>query len=175
VTSDGEKAIDALARTLDALDDHLRSSDATAHREQRNRLGMLHLHAVAAMYIGPLFALVGKEGMTGAAWALIRSIPGAPYSLGGLLFTGGLVLGWATWKRHVRWEMIGLCVLLTWYLIIAVSFGAGAAGWYLGGRRGDGARPAPYTHGIYLHFSAVMLVHLGTLVRIRRARRKAAR
>lgn len=170
----GEETINALARTLDALDDHLRSSDATARREQKNRLGMLHLHALAALYIGPLFALVGRDGMQGAAWTVIRTIPGTPYTLGGLLFTGGLILALATFRRRVVGEMIGLCVLLSWYLTIAVSFGAGALGWYLGWSWVTGARPAPYAHGIYLHFSAVMLVHLATLVRIRRVRRKAA-
>lgn len=168
-------AVDALARTLDALDEHLQASDATARRSETNRLSLLHLHAGAAIYIGPLFALVGSDGMQGAAWVLIRMIPGAPYSLGALLFTGGLILAVATWRRAVLWEMVGLCVLLSWYLIITVSFGAGAAGWYFGGRRGDGARPAPYAHGIYLHFSGVMLAHLATLIRIRRSQRKASR
>ncbi|GGN39396.1 hypothetical protein FHR83_006726 [Actinoplanes campanulatus] len=171
----GEETIDALARTLDALDDHLRSSDATARRSERNRLSMLHLHALAACYIGPLFTLIGEESRRGAAWAVIRLIPGSTTSLGVLLTAGGVVLGVATWRRALVWEMAGLCVLLSWYLIVAVSFGLGAAGWYLRWDWVDGSRPAPYAHGIYLHLFTIMIVHLGTLAKIRRARRKAAR
>jgi hypothetical protein len=171
----GEETIDELARTLDALDDHLRSSDASARREQRNRLSMLHLHAAAACYIGPLFTLIGEEGRRGAAWTVIRLIPGSTVTLGLLLAAGGLILGTATFRRVVFGEMLGLCVLLVWYLIVAVSFGLGALGWYLGWDWVAGSRPVPYSHGVYAHLAAIMLVHLGTLIRIRRARLKAAR
>lgn len=171
----GEETIDALARTLDALDDHLRSSDATAHREQRNRLTILHAHALAGVYIGPLFALVSQEQQRGAAWQLIRVVPGSTVTLGWLLFTGGMILGTATFLRAVVWEMVGLCVLLSWYLTVAVSFGLGAAGWYLGWDWVHGTQPAPYAHGVYFHLFTVLLVHLATLVRIRRSQFKAVR
>lgn len=171
--SRGEDAITALAETLDALDEHLRDSDAKARRSERNRLSMLHVHAGFAMYIGPFFALVGRDGMRGPTWAVVRQIPGAPYTLGVLLFVGGAILAVATWYRRVPWEITGLCILLTWYLTIALSFGLGVLGWYAGWL--DGPRPAPYAHGVYLHFAAIMAVHWRTLLRIRRAQRVALR
>ncbi len=171
----GEDSLDALARTLDALDEHLPRSDATVRRSERNRLTILHLHAAAGVYIGPLFALVDEAGQRGAAWQVIRLVPGSTVTLGALLFLGGLILGVATWHRAVRWEMVGLCLLLSWYLIVAVSFGLGAAGWYLGWGWVAGTRPVPYSHGVYLHLATIMIVHLVTLVKIRRARLKAAR
>lgn len=171
----GEETIDALARTLDALDGHLRSSAATARREQRNRLTILHAHALAGIYIGPLFTLITEEQRRGAAWTVIRLVPGSTVTLGLLLFTGGLILGVSTLQRHLVGEMAGLCVMLCWYLTVAVSFGLGAAGWYLGWDWVDGSRPAPYSHGIYAHLFTILLVHLATLVKIRRARLKARR
>ena len=175
MTGAGEDRIDALARTLDALDEHLQVSDATVKRSERNRLTILHLHALAAVYIGPLFTLVTPEGRAGAAWAVIRLVPGSTVTLGIMLFLGGLILGVATFQRAVRWEMVGLCVLLGWYVVVAVSFGLGAAGWYLGWDWVGGTRPVPYSHGVYAHLASIMLVHLGTLIKIRRARLKAAR
>ena len=140
-------------------------------RSERNRIGLLHLHAAFAVYIGILFAFLGRDGMAGTAWTLVRTIPGTPGSLAALLFVGGIILGFATWKRAVRWEMLGLCLLLSWYLTIAVSFAGALVWWMLGGFPTNTMRPAPYAHGIYLHFSAVMIVHLTTLLRIRRTRR----
>nr|WP_221374420.1 hypothetical protein [Actinoplanes polyasparticus] len=171
----GEDAINALARTLDDLDLHLQRSDATVKRSERNRIGLLHLHALAALYIGPLFAFVGPEQLAGAAWVLIRYIPGAPESLGCLLFLGGVVLAVSTWRRSAGWEILGLCLLLTWYLTIAISFGGGLLWWLTGGFPPGTPKPAPYSHGVYLHLSSVMVIHLLTLLRIRRARRKARR
>ncbi|GAA0494677.1 hypothetical protein Ade02nite_19920 [Paractinoplanes deccanensis] len=171
----GRNAIDRLVETLDALDEHLQTSDATVKRSERNRIGLLHLHAAFAVYIGPMFALLGRDGMAGPAWLLIRRIPGAPVSLACLLFAGGVILGIATWHRAVRWEIVGLCMLLGWYVTIAVSFGGALLWWLTGGFPAGTPKPAPYTHGVYLHLGALMIVHLVTLIRIRVARRKAAR
>lgn len=165
-----DQAIDRLAVTLDALDDHLRISDATVRRSERNRLSMLHLHALAAVIIGPLFAAVGKTGMTGATWAVVRLLPGAPFTLAAVLFTGGLILGVATWFRALRWEMFGLWMLLMWYATVSLSFGAAVLLWAGHGMPAGAARPSPYAPALYAHFAAVMGVHLRTLRRMIRHR-----
>lgn len=169
--SSDEEAIARLASTLDALDDHIRVADATVKRSERNRLSMLHLHALAAVVIGPLFATVGRGGMSGAIWVTVRLIPGAPFTLAILLFTGGIILGTATWLRAVRWEMLGLWILLGWYATIALSFGAAVLLWLWHGAPGGSAKPSPYAPALYCHFAAVMAVHLRTLRRILRHRR----
>lgn len=173
MTGRGEDTIDALARTLDALDDHLRLSDATVRREQRNRLGLLHVHAAAAVVIAPLFAALGPDGMTGATWAVARLIPGAPYTLAALLMVGGVILGTATWYRRVGWELVGLWVLMSWYAIIAVSFGGAVLLWFADGRPPQ--RPSFYAPAVYAHVGVILWVHRMTLVRIRRGQRRAAR
>lgn len=167
---------DPLARTLhalDALDSHLQASDATVRRSESNRLSLLHVHALFAMLIAPLFALLGRDGMTGPSWTIARQIPGAPYTLAALLGIGGVILGVATWYRHVGWELVGLWVLMSWYTIIAVSF-AGALLWWLADGRPD-PRPSPYPAAVYTHVCVILGIHQMTLVRIRRARRKAIR
>jgi hypothetical protein len=160
-----------MAGLLDALDDHLRDSDIRVRRSEGNRLSLLHLHAAAALYIAPLFAAMGRDGMTGPAWALVRMIPGAPYTLAVLFGAGGLILGTATWFRAPRWEILGLCMLLAWYLTIAISFAGALLMWLGGAFPPSTPKPAPYAHGVYLHLSAVMTVHLVTLIRIRVAQR----
>ncbi|MGX6605676.1 hypothetical protein ACWKSP_26610 [Micromonosporaceae bacterium Da 78-11] len=172
--SANDDAIDALANTLDALDDHLRTSDATAKRSERNRLGMLHIHAIAAMIIGPLFGVIGKQGMAGGTWATARLIPGAPFTLAVGLFAGGLILAVATWKRALRWEMLGLWILLCWYATISFTFGAAIVLWFHAGMPDGPGKPSTYAPALYAHFVAIMAIHLRTLYRIRRMRRNSA-
>jgi hypothetical protein len=177
VTGDGVDRIDELAATLDALDQHLQHSDAAVRRSVRYRLTLLHLHAVFAVYIGLQFTRVDDATMASPSWAVIRSVPGSPISLGLLLFTGGLILGISAWLRRIIGELVGLCLLLLWYLTIASSFGGALLWWRLGLLPPGTPPPAPYSHGIYLHLSAVMVVHIGALIRIHinRKRLKARR
>lgn len=165
-----DDAIKALAGTLDALDTHIKTADATVKRSERNRLSMLHLHALAAVVIGPLFAAVGTDGMTGATWSLVRLIPGAPFTLAAVLFAGGVILGVATFRRALRWEMLGLWMLFAWYAIIALSFGGALVLWLTNGMPGGAAKPSPYAPALYSHLAVVMLVHLRTLRRMIRHR-----
>lgn len=165
-----EDKIDQLAAALDDVDRHVRAVDATAKRERRNRLNMLHLHAAAAILIGPLFALVEPATLNGANWAIIRLIPGAPITLGIFLLAGGLILAPATHFRQLRWEKAGLWIILAWYAIIAFSFG-GASLLYLTGRNPAPNAPAFYASLVYFHLTCVMVVHLATLNRISRVRR----
>ncbi len=170
MTADGD-AIDALANTLDALDVHLRHSDATVRRSERNRLSMLHIHALAAMVVAPLFAAIGRQGMTGPTWAVIRLIPGAPFTLAVLLFGGGATLAVATAYRAVWWEMLGLWILLCWYATISVSFALALGQWLIAGMPAGPGKPSTYAPALYGHFVAIMGVHLRTLYRIRRTRK----
>jgi hypothetical protein len=169
----GEETIDALARTLDALDEHLRDSDAVVRRSERNRLSLLHVHALAAVVIAPLFALLGRDGMAGPSWAVARFIPGAPYTLAVLLGIGGVILGVATWYRRVGWELVGLWVLMCWYATIAASFAGAVLVWFAEGRPPQ--RPSFYAAAVYAHIGIVLWVHRMTLAKIRRGRRRAAR
>lgn len=168
----GEEAINALARTLDDLDIHLQRSDATVKRSEKNRLSMLTIHGVAAMFIAPAFMAIGRDGMQGATWVVARLIPGSPYTLAVLLFAGGLVLAVATAYRAVWWEMLGLWILLSWYAIIAVSFGAAVVVWARHGMPDGPGKPSLYAPVLYSHFVAIMGVHLRTLHRIRRSRQR---
>jgi hypothetical protein len=169
----GEDRIDALARTLDALDEHLQVSDATVRRSEKNRLSLLHVHAVFAVAIAPLFAALGQDGMRGPSWVVIRLIPGAPYTLAALLGIGGVILGVATWYRAVVWETAALWVLMAWYALIAVSFAGAVLLWLADGASGQ--RPSFYAGVVYAHVFVILGVHQRTLVKIRRSRRKAAR
>ena len=169
MTADGD-AISALAVTLDALDLHLQRSDATVKRSEFNRLSMLHIHAFAAMVVGPLFMALGKQGMSGGSWSFIRRIPGSPLVLGLILFTGGLILAVATAYGAVRWEMLGLWILLVWYATLSVLFGAALFQWFFVGMPSAQGKPSTYAPALYGHFVAIMAVHLRTLYRIRRLR-----
>lgn len=165
-----EDKIDQLAQALDDVDRHVRKIGANELRERRNRLNMLHLHAAAAILVGLLFALLDPAALSGANWAIARLIPGMPVTLGILLLTGGLILGPATHWRSPRWEKVGLWIILSWYAIIAFSFG-GASLLYLSGDNPSPTAPAFYASLVYLHLTCVMAVHLTTLNRMARARR----
>lgn len=165
--------IGRLSEYLDALDDHIHVADRQVRREQRNRLSLLHLHALAGMLIGPTFAAIGTEGMRAPIWLVVRLIPGTPYSLAALMFAGALVLGASTTVRNLRWEIIGLTMLLSWYTIIAVSFAIAIVVWVIEGRPAEAGPPSLYAPFVYAHLAAVMCVHLYTLRKMRRARKWA--
>jgi hypothetical protein len=159
--------LDGLEALVHSVDDSARQSRAVARRSESNRLSLLHIHAAAALIIAPLFALLGREGMQGPSWTVVRLIPAAPYSLAVLLAVGGVVLGVATWHRHKPAEMLGLWLLLSWYVTISVSF-AGAALLWLVDSDHTGPKPSFYPPAVYLHLSVIMAVHLRTLRRMRR-------
>lgn len=164
---DGYNPVDRLADLIDALDDHVRAAESTVRRSEGNRIGILYVHALFAVAIGPAFAAIGKHGMAGPIWRAMRDIPGAPYSLGAVMFTGGVILTIATTLRNRAWEIIGLIMLVVWYGTVAVTFGASIALWLVGGR--TGTQPGFYAPLVYLHFMAIMLVHCWTLRRMMRA------
>jgi hypothetical protein len=168
VTTDDK--IEALAAALDSVDRHVRIVDASAKRSEKNRLNMLHLHALAAVVIGLLFAAIEDSAMAGPNWIVIRLIPGAPETLGLFFFVGGMILGPATWYRHLKWEKVGLWMILLWYAVIAVSFAVGTLLW-LTGQNPSPRAPALYAPMVYLHLTCVMAVHLVTLNRMTRLRR----
>jgi hypothetical protein len=166
----GDDAVGRLAVILDNLEGNARVAETTIRRSERNRIGLLHVHAFFAAYIGAWFATLDDAGLSGTAFTIVRAIPGVPISLALLLLTGGVILGAATWRRVVRWEMVGLCMLLSWYVIITVSFAGALVWWWLGYLPPGTPKPAPYAHGVYAHFGAVMIIHLVTLIRKARLR-----
>ncbi|RKN38247.1 hypothetical protein D7223_31390 [Micromonospora endolithica] len=149
------------------LETYVGRVDAQAQRSERNRLNLLHLHAAAACYIAPGFALIGQAQQQSATFVLLREIPGAPISLGALFGLGGVALAWGTVRSRSRWAEAGLLLMLFWYLLVAVSFGGAVVVWLVQDRQG--AAPAIYAHGVYLHLAIVMAVHLATLRRIDRS------
>jgi hypothetical protein len=167
-----EDALDALSDALDAIDVHVRVADARVKRTEKYRLSMLHVHAIMAMLIAPLFMAIGRVGMRGPTWVTARLIPGAPYTLGVFLFAGGMILAVATWYRAIRWEMFGLWILLCWYASISISFGAAVVLWIHHGALDGPTKPALYSPVVYLHYVCIMAVHLGTLFRLRRLQRR---
>jgi hypothetical protein len=153
--------VDRLADLIDALDDHVRAADTTVRRSESNRIGILYVHGLFAVAIGPAFASIGTHGMNGPIWRAMRALPGTPYSLGLIMFLGGVILTVATTFRNRPWEIVGLILLVIWYGTVAVTFGASIALWFASGRQG--MQPGFYAPLVYLHFLAVMLVHCRTL------------
>lgn len=158
---DGFNPTTRLADLIDALDEHIRAADMTVRRSEGNRIGILYVHALFAVAIGPAFAAIGRHGMNGPIWRAMRDIPGAPYSLGAIMFLGGVVLTIATTLRSRVWEIIGLCMLVVWYCTVAVTFAASIFLWVLSDR--SGPQPGFYAPLVYFHFMAIMLVHCWTL------------
>lgn len=161
-----DEVVEALARTLESLDAHIRKADDGVRRATRYRLSILHLHAAFAVYIGMQFATLTPEQTSGPTWILIRNVPGMPVLPASVLFIGGVILGTATWRRVLVWEMVGLSMLLLWYVLIAVSFGGALLWWQLGWLPPGTVRPAPYAHGVYAHLACMMVVHLVVLLRL---------
>ncbi len=157
----GDSPVDRLADLIDALDDHVHAAERAVRRSEGNRIGILYVHAVYALLIAPAFAAIGEEGMAGPIWAVLRLLPGAPYSLAAVMFTGGVILSVATTLRNRVWELVGLLLLMIWYAVVAGSFGTAMLVWVATG--GTGPRPAPYAPLVYSHFLTIMLVHCWTL------------
>ncbi len=160
----GNDPVGALADLIDALDDHMRTSEADKRRAEGNRISILYVHALFALMIAPAFAALGRKGMSGPIWVLIKSMPGTPGSLALIMFLGGLILAIATTLRDRVWEMVGLGFLIMWYGAISFSFAVAVLVWIIGG--GPGPRPGLYAPLIYAHFAVIMLVHCHTLRRM---------
>lgn len=164
---DGTGPANRLADLIDALDMHVRAADSSIRRSEGNRIGILYVHALFAVMIGPAFAAIGKNGMAGPIWRAMRDFPGAPYSLGMVMFAGGVILTIATTLRNRPWEIVGLVLLVFWYCTVAVTFGASIVLWFVEGRTGQ--QPGFYAPLVYCHFMAIMLVHCWTLRKMMRS------
>lgn len=162
--SNGSDPVAALADLIDAMDDHVRTSEAAQRRSEGNRISILYVHALFALMIAPAFAAYGREAMTGPIWVLIRSLPGTPGTLALIMFLGGLILAIATTLRDRIWEMVGLGFLIVWYGTISFSFSVAVLVWILEG--GNGPKPGLYAPLVYGHFAVIMLVHCHTLRRM---------
>jgi hypothetical protein len=163
----GDDPASALADILDALDNNLRLTKATAKRSEKNRLRMLYVHGAAAVIIAPLFlAYSSATGLTSASWNLLRSLPGAPTSVAAWLFVGGIVAMLGTAARHTGVACVGLALLACWYLSFAATFTYAAWEWWRAGAN-ESTMPALYAGPVYSHFAAIMLVHLVTALRMR--------
>lgn len=161
-----DNAVDRLADLFDAMETHVKSADRAVRRSEGNRIGILYVHAVYALLIAPAFAALGRKGMTGTIWAVMRQIPGAPYSLAMVMFLGGLVLTVATTFRSRPWEIAGLALLILWYGTVAASFAAAIMMWVFSDHRAP--QPSLYAPLVYSHFLTIMLVHCYTLRRMLR-------
>lgn len=173
-----EDPILALCDLIDTIEGHIATTKTSLHRNERNRLNLLTVHAIAALLIAPQFA-ASAPTMVGTTWQWLRHIPWWPYSMACLMGAGGIILLPATFFRARRWEMVGLNMLAAWYLIIAVGFGGPQIPWTLRLLRSmlsGHPQPTPislYAWNVYGHLSAIMLVHLATLHRIGRGRHRS--
>jgi hypothetical protein len=95
-----------------------------------------------------------------------------PYTLAVLMFVGAAILGVGTTMHNLRGETVGLVLLMAWYLTLSVSFAGAIAVWIAHGAPGGPARPSLYAPLLYGHLAAVMAVHLFTLRRMLRARKR---
>lgn len=171
--------ISSLAATLAALDVHARQDAKTLRRNETNRLNLLYVHAVAAIVIAPLFA-ASAPALTGPIWALLRYVPGFPYTLAVWVGVAGLVLLPAAILRARRVEMVALALLSSWYTAITIGFFVPTAQWVyaatpaiFAGEELPPARPGLYAWALYAHLSVIMRVHLLTLWRMTKEDRAA--
>lgn len=149
-----------------------RTAQRDARRSEKNRVGMLYIHSLAAVTIAPLFA---TSNLDSAAFTVMRSVPGAPYSTAALLGVGGIVLGLSAAGAHRVMAFWGLSLISAWYMAMAVTFTASAAVWTIDQDpvsltaafdliMGDTPRkPSVYAIPLYGHLSAVMIRHMITL------------
>lgn len=166
-TGDREDPVAALGGLLDRLDRHIAAAGVAAGRDERNRLSLLSVHGAVGVVLAPLFTQVMT---TGPSWTVLRHVPGAPDSLAALVGVGGLVLVTATAVRSLRWETVGLVMMIAWYAVMASGFAAAIGVWIAHGRPAA-TSPALYTPVVYAHVAVVLSVHLRTLYRIRTGRR----
>ncbi len=155
-----------------ATDDEARAARRTARRAERNRIGMLYIHSLAALAIAPLFAVAAIDS---PAFAAMRQIPGAPYSVAVVLGIGGILLSVSAAGGHRMVAFAGLGLLAAWYATMAVTFALSAAVWSAGHHPDSlteavelliadtRGKPSVYAVPLYAHFCAVMVRHMMTL------------
>lgn len=159
-----------LAKVLLALRASTQRDAVVLRRNERNRINLLIVHAIAALAVAPLFALSGRA-LTGPNWEGLHYIPGFPYSLAALFWAGGLVLLPATLTRHRRWEIAGLWLISLWYTIMSFGFFVPVFSYVqhvLAGHRPP-EPPTFYAWVVYAHLAVIMRVHMITLWRMSRA------
>lgn len=158
------QAVDQMIAVVDDLEMYVWTTHWRDRHGVRYRLNLLWLHALAALLMAPLLSLTGRDGLTGASFAFMRTLPGAPYSLAAALGAGGLILGWGCIFRAKRTEMVGLAVLAVFYLLFAVSFAVPPIQWLCD----HGPKPPMYAPILYLHLTLIMLAHIRGLILARR-------
>ena len=169
LTSKLAAAFGGLELAAQALGDRAHEEHRYARQGERTRVNLELVHGLWSMWTGVMFAANTSAGLTGVTWAFIRLIPGSPYSLGGLLFLGGLILTVGAMKRWARWEITGLALSSVFYALAFLSYLAVALNWmYLGMPRDS--IPALQTHGVYGHLGNLLLIHLLFLAWVRRVK-----
>ncbi|MBT56583.1 MAG: hypothetical protein CMF72_24685 [Mameliella sp.] len=145
---------DALQRHVEAVE----AVTAQATWENTNRIGLLWVHAGIGIVGGVL--ILARGGSTAlnelnAAWG---PITGWVALMGGLMLADGLSHD----PRSVPREATGLFAMLAWDLIMGVGFIIAAAE--------NGTQPYPVA--IYGGLALLILVHLFTLRKVRKAKRR---
>lgn len=169
-----EKAVSQLTKLLDSIEDRVSSNAKIAVLDERNRLTLLFGHAIFAMLVVPGFALLSKSGMRSPSFVVVRTIPGAPFSLATWVGIAGFVLAVATIHRNRRGEFFALIALGLWYVLFSMSLMVAIAIWMApaverGGFTGfvgylDWSRaPAIYAPVVYAHLAYAMGGHIRTL------------
>lgn len=169
-----DEAVEQLTELLDGIEHRVNSTQRIAVLDERNRITLLFGHAIFAMLVVPGFILLSRTGMSSPSFVVLRYIPGAPYSLAGLIGVAGLVLAISTYHRNRHGEFYALGGLLIWYAMFSVSLIAAIAVWVtpaieVGGFAGftkhlDWRRaPAIYAPVVYAHLAYAMGGHMRTL------------
>jgi len=144
-------------------------TDLTEHqrRSTTGRLSLLHIHAITAVLVGGAVIANGPAGIATPAYAGIRIVPGAPFTVGAVLVILGLVLGVATWRRHVQTEMVAAAGIVIWYLMFATSFAGAMIAWQI---NPDGQKPSWQGMFSYYGWAALLIAHLRILTWVRATR-----
>lgn len=168
--ADAAAALDRMTDVVDSFETYVIYAASREEHGTQYRLNLLWIHAFAALLIAPLMSATGRDGMSGPSFVVVRQIPGTPYSLSALLGIGGVILGLGCVFRAKRVEVVGLCLLMIFYLTLAVSFAALPIMW-LGDR--TSVKPPMYAPVVYCHLAVIMSVHMWALVVRRRDERTA--
>lgn len=157
-------AVDVMGEIMDGFTEYVSRAERQARGNRKYRLSLLWVHGFAALLMGPAFALLGKEGMAGGSWYFLRQIPGMPYTLAVILTIGGFILTAGVIAGYRPAEAFGLVLLALFYLTIGIGFGLAVIGWFTGNL--SATKPAPYAPILYMHMTIIMIVHVGTILRL---------
>ncbi len=165
-----DQLADVLAALQAHVDDaqiHARQEAEVAKSDRSNRFTLLYVHAFFAILVAPLCVWHGiVTGLSGPSWSVARAIPGVPYSIGTVLFAGGVILALATAARSRAWIIAGLAAILSWYVIIALTFSGAVVLWLdAGAPLARQQVPATYAVLVYAGYAAILGIHLRTVVR----------